>query len=189
MTSIAERLLTADEFHLLPDDPDGRTMELLDGRVVYMSAPGEEHSDIAFSVLVPFTTFVGAHHLGKVRNDVGFRIRSDPDRVVSPDASFVAYDRLAPDRDRTKAFQAAPNLAVEIVSPTDVESEVDAKAIEYLAAGSERVWVIRPIPRTVAVHRPGGDSRTYTVEDTLTSDDAGFAVDGFALPVAGIFES
>jgi Uma2 family endonuclease len=189
MTSIAERLLTADEFQMLPDDPEGRKMELFDGRVVYMAHPGEEHSDCASSVVIPLSAFVADHRLGKVRFDVGYKIRVDPDRVVSPDASFVSHDRLAPGRDRTKFFQTAPNLAVEVVSPNDLERDVSEKVEEYLEAGSERVWVIRPIPRTVTVHRPGGRADTYSGDDVLTSDEAGLAVEGFTLRVAAIFES
>ena len=58
---------------------------------------------------------------------------------------------------------------------------------EYLAAGSERVWAVRPEQRTVIVFSADGEVRTLRIGDTLTSADAGFAVDGFALPVADIF--
>ena len=77
---------------------------------------------------------------------------------------------------------------MEVESPNDLERDVREKVAEYLAAGSERVWVIRPIPRTVTVHRPGGRADTYAGDDLLTSDDAGLAVDGFTLSVAAIFE-
>ena len=50
--------------------------------------------------------------------DVGFILRRSPDRVVSPDAAFITFDRLPPDRDKRKFFPAAPNLAVEVKSPT-----------------------------------------------------------------------
>lgn len=58
---------------------------------------------------------------------------------------------------------------------------------EYLAAGTRRVWLVRPRLRTVTVHRPNGDAHTYQLGDTLTSDDAGFDVAGFALPLSDIF--
>jgi Uma2 family endonuclease len=182
-----ERLLTADEFQGLPDDPNGRKMELCDGRVVYMPHPGEEHADVAFKVVMALDGFVAPRELGKVRFDVGYVLRRSPDRVVSPDASFVAHGRLDPSRDRTKFFPIAPDLAIEVFSPTDLESEVADKVAEYLAAGSLRVWVVRPAVKTVTVHRRGEEPRVFGVGDTLSSDDAGFTVPGFALPVYDIF--
>ena len=57
----------------------------------------------------------------------------------------------------------------------------------YLANGTSRVWYVFPEDRVIVVHRPDSTSRTFHVGDTLTSDDAGFAVDGFALSLADLF--
>jgi Uma2 family endonuclease len=80
-----------------------------------------------------------------------------------------------------------PALAIEVVSPKDRDAEVQEKVLEYLSAGAERVWVVRPSTKTVTMHRPDGTARTLGIDATLTSDDAAFGVDGFALPVAGLF--
>jgi Uma2 family endonuclease len=61
------------------------------------------------------------------------------------------------------------------------------KVEEYFDAGSERVWIVRPRNKTVTVHRPGGDAHTYSVRDTLSSEDAAFAVDGFELSLEQFF--
>ena len=107
-----------------------------------------------------------------------------PDRVVAPDVAFArALDR---NRDRTKYNPGSPTLAVEVVSPNDRESKVARKVLEYLDAGAERVWVVRPESRTVTVHRPNGDSHTYRMGDTLTSEDAALP-EGFALTLEAIF--
>lgn len=186
-TATTERLLTEDEFLALPEDPAGRKLELYDGRVICMSQPGEEHSDIATNVYDAMRPFVQTHGLGRVRFDAGFKIRRDPDRIVNPDVAFVAAGALSPSRDRTKAIPGAPTLAVEVVSPTDRDREVADKVLEYLDAGSGRVWVVRPTTRTVTVHRPDNTARTYHADETLTSDEAGFAAEGFSLPVAEVF--
>ena len=81
----------------------------------------------------------------------------------------------------------APTLAVEVVSPNDRDVDVAEKVAEYLAAGGERVWVVRPKQHTVTVHRPNGDAHTYGVADALGSDDAGFSVAGFSVSVADLF--
>jgi Uma2 family endonuclease len=188
MTSIAERLLTEDEFLALPDDPEGRKLELYNGTVICMPQPGEEHARIARSLFLALLSFVSAHNLGDVFFDLGFKLRSNPDRTVSPDVSFVRAGSLAPDRDRTKSIPMAPWLAIEVVSPNDIDRDVTSKAIEYIEAGSQRAWIVRPAFRSVTVHRADWTSRTCNVGETLTSDDAGFSVDGFELPVADIFE-
>jgi Uma2 family endonuclease len=182
-----ERLLTEEEFLALPDDPLGRKMELFDGRVVYVPQPGELHARIARVVFLALLPFVTAHRLGELFFDVGFKIRSAPDRIVSPDVSFTSHAKLVPGRDRTKAIPGAPTLAVEVVSPNDIDADVDGKVLEYLEAGAARVWVVRPASRTVTVHRPDHTARTYLPGETLASDDAGFPVDGFSLAVADVF--
>ena len=78
-------------------------------------------------------------------------------------------------------------LAVEIISPTDRLTRAATKAGGYLDAGSRRVWVVNPRRRTVAVYRPDAEPRVLAVGGTLTSDDAGFEVDGFELMVDAIF--
>lgn len=86
-------------------------------------------------------------------------------------------------------YPVAPNLAVEVKSADDTNAELLGKVAEYLDAGSHRVWVVRPEQQTVTVFSADGDVRTLRVGDALTSADAGFAVEGFALAVAEIFES
>jgi Uma2 family endonuclease len=81
----------------------------------------------------------------------------------------------------------SPTLAIEVVSPNDRERDIAAKVEEYFDAGAQRVWIVRPKNRTVTVHRPRGDAHTYSVRDTLTSADAAFAVEGFALSLGELF--
>lgn len=187
MTTAMPALLTMEEFMDLPDDDDGRKMELCDGRVVYMSAPGERHSRLAGKIFLALFPFVDRLSLGIVLFDIGFVLRRTPDRVVGPDVAFIASSRLDPTRDTTKAIPGAPTLAVEVVSPNDRDHDVDAKVLEYLAAGSERVWVVRPESRTVTIYRTDGSAHVHREPDVLGSDDAGFAVEGFALGIAEIF--
>ncbi len=109
----------------------------------------------------------------------------DPDVVHAPDVAWIAADRGRPVPG--EYFRGAPNLAVEIVSPSDRDADVAEKVADWLAAGSQRVWVVRPRQRAVTVHRPNGDAHTYAYTETLDSDDAGFPVSGFELSLAAIF--
>ena len=180
--------LSADEFYELPDPPEGGKMELVRGRVVTHMPVGGEHGFVALNIGSELRAFALKHALGVVGVEVGFRLFEVPDTVRAPDAHFVGRDRLIGGRMPRTFYPGYPDLAVEVVSPDDRDSEVDQKLREYLDGGTPRVWLVRPDSRTVAVHTPDGMARTFAADDVLRSADAGFAVDGFELPVSRIFD-
>jgi len=186
MTSVAERLVTAAEFERLPNPPAGK-LELVRGRVIEVAPPGPWHGKQAVEISAELRAFVRANRLGEVRVETGYWLSHDPDTQRGPDVSWVSPERLATERLYYGAVDQAPNLAVEIISPNETDREVAEKVGQYLAAGVERVWVVRREAQTVTVHRPNGDAHTYHAGDTLTSEDAGFPVEGFALPLAELF--
>jgi Uma2 family endonuclease len=127
------------------------------------------------------------HRLGKVLVETGYHLASRPDTVRAPDVSFISTQRL-PDGDLPEGFiPGAPDLAVEIVSPGDLDWEVQDKVQHYLARGAQRVWVIRPRAGSITVHQPDGTARTLRGEAVLTSDDAAFSVPGFRLALPDLF--
>jgi Uma2 family endonuclease len=185
----AQQLITAEEFAQLPESPGGEQMELVRGLVVMAPPADIDHGERAFEIGVALREFVRRHKLGRITGEGGYLLVEDPDVVRAPDTAWLSGERRERESPRTSGyFKGAPNLAVEVVSTHDREIDIDEKVSDYLAAGTDRVWVVRPKHRTVTVHRPGGDSHRYTAQDTLTSDDAGFPVTGFELPVAAIFE-
>lgn len=155
-----------------------------------MAPPADTgHGEQAFEIGVALRNFVKRHNLGRVTGEGGYLLAEDPDLVRAPDTAWLSRDRRERDSDRQSGyFKGAPDLAVEVVSRNDRDTDIAAKVADYLAAGSQRVWVVRPQQRTVTVHR-GSDSHTYGLAETLSSDDAGFPVAGFALRVADIFET
>jgi len=181
--------MTAEEFARLPDGPGGERMELVRGAIVMTPPATAGHGRRARRIERALEDFVAAHHLGLTSGEGGYRLFRNPDTVRAPDSAWIAFDRLPggafPEDDYP---DAAPNLAVEVVSSSDRDADISDKLTDYFLAGSERVWIVRPRQRTVTVHRPGGDSHTYAVGGVLTSDDAGFAVEGFRLRVRSIFD-
>ena len=117
----------------------------------------------------------------------GYRLSRNPDTVRGPDAAFLEASRIPAAGYGDEWIEGAPTLAVEVVSPGNTEAEIAEKVHDYLEAGASRVWEVRPRLRLVIVHQPDGLPRALGLDDVLTSADAGFAVDGFALPVADIF--
>jgi Uma2 family endonuclease len=103
--------------------------------------------------------------------------------VRAPDIAFVHAERLA-GVDLRKFIPFAPDLAVEVLSPTDRRSVINRKAAEYVAAGSRLAWVFDPETRTVTVHEPGVAPRLLREQDTL---EAGVVIPGFRCEIAVLF--
>jgi Uma2 family endonuclease len=94
-------------------------------------------------------------------------------------------DRLPPPAQRRRFLELAPDLAVEVVSPSDSANAVHEKVLEYLSAGVQLVWVVHPIQRTVTVYSEGPVAHVLSEGDTLNGGDL---LPGFSLAVADIFE-
>ena len=177
------KLMTAEELLEMPDD--GFRYELVRGELVKMPPAGHMSAFYEQNVGIELGAFVKANKLGRVYSaSGGFRLESDPDTVLAPDAAFVRQERVEVVGDGDGYFPGAPDLAVEVISPSDRYTEVDEKVAEWLAAGTSMVVIVNPRNRTVRVHRPTTDSVLLTEEDTL---DGGDVVPGWKLLVADIF--
>ena len=169
--------MTLEEF--LESDLEG--YEYVKGELIPMPPTSGVHGEISSNIHWHLYSHVRANQLGRVYiADTGFQIG---ERVLMPDIAFVSTARL-PD-DRHKAFSIPPDLAVEVVSRTDILHRVEEKAFAYLEAGTQIVWVLKPVSETVMVYRSKTDIRVLTCEDTLTGEDV---VEGFSCQVAQLFE-
>lgn len=181
--AINERLMTADDLMRLPDD--GQRHELVRGELRTMPPGGWGHGRRSLRIAASLDRFVEAHGLGGVvAGETGFRLTTNPDTVRSPDAAFLRHDRLEGVDLERGFYPGAPNLAVEVISPNDLYTEVDEKVAEWLEHGCQMVLVVNPRRRTVAVHRPGQPVRILGDADTLDGEDV---VPGWMLPVREIF--
>ena len=111
-------------------------------------------------------------------------IARNPDSVLAPDIGFVRKDRILVSGRSVKFWPGAPDLAVEVLSPSDSALEVDEKTAEYLTAGTALVWVVNPKRRTVAIHRADRTVSLLSDGDVLDGEDV---LPGFRFPVAEIF--
>jgi Uma2 family endonuclease len=176
-----QEITTAEQ---LLEAPDLGRCELVRGELVMMSPAGYEHGDVAGRVHGFLFHFVRQNGLGTVTAaETGFQIGHDPDTVRAPDVGFVCAERVP--RVRTRGyFQGPPDLAVEVVSPSDRAGELLAKVQDWLAAGCRAVWVVDPTSQTVSVYRASHETSLLTVADALSDDEL---LPGFRLPVAEIF--
>jgi Uma2 family endonuclease len=177
-------VMTADELFSLPDD--GQRHELVDGEHKIMAPAGSEHGSISAGLIERLSAHVRKRRLGRVfTSETGFLISRDPDTVRAPDAAFVRADRI-PSGGLPKGFwPGAPDLAVEVISPSDTLEEVEEKVQQWLAAGSALVWVVNPKRRTVTVYASPRQATILAVDDEL---DGGEVVSGFRVRVGKIFD-
>lgn len=190
MTEVAERLITVDEFARLAPDPEGGRMELVEGKVVTLPPPDAAHREIASVTFFLLRKFVRRHQLGRLATGAAVSLTPDGLNVRVPGVSLVSAQR-SPEEGLQRAGydQPAPGLCVEVFSKGHTDEAMAERVALYLSAGVRRVWVIRPRLGTVTIHRHGADARLLRVGETLSSDDAGFAVEGLALPVRQLFHS
>lgn len=152
---------------LQADHPDWR-MELIKGEIVVMSPSGYESDEVAAEVIRVLGNWVRPRKLGRVAaSSAGFRLPNSDLRA--PDASFVLAERL---RRSPKSFaQLAPDLTVEVKSPTDSLEAIRTKIQEFLSLGTRVGILINPDNRTVEVHRSGQAIATLRDGDVLTIPD------------------
>ena len=176
--------------HMNPDDllrlPGGEHFELVNGAPVEKKPIGAKSSETTIALAVFLGAFVRQNQLGHVYDgQTGFHcFADDPDRVRKPDLSFVAAGRLPGEKSPDGCIRLAPDLAVEVVSPNDLYSEVDLKVNEYLAAGVPLIWIINPDTKTVHIRRADGSSAVLTEADLLSGESV---VPGFACRVGELF--
>jgi Uma2 family endonuclease len=182
--STQTRLITADEFLVWPEEP-GFRQELIRGEVVTMPLPGWRHGKVAGKILRLTGNYVEGRQLGEVCGaETGCIVERDPDTVRGPDVGFVRIERLATITKPEKHLPFAPDLAVEVVSPSDEDDEVEEKAQMWLKAGSLLVWTVDPENRTVKVYRPGTEPVTLAADQEI---DGGDVIPGFRCRVADFF--
>jgi Uma2 family endonuclease len=134
--------------------------------------PGFHHGRIAVEIASALRDFVSQKKLGAVTIHSGFWISRDPDTVRGPDVAFVRAERVPAGGVRA-FFEGVPDLAVEVIPPSDHASEVNAK-----------VWVVDPDTQSVTVYSHRFQARILTSAETLTSEEL---LPGFCLPIGQIF--
>jgi Uma2 family endonuclease len=176
--------ISAEQLLRLPDD--GKIYELVEGDLRMMSPAGGRHGRVAARLLRKLGNFVEDQQLGDTfAAETGFLLARDPDTVRCPDVAFVSKERLDEAGDVVGYWPGAPDLAIEVVSPTDSYSQVEEKTLAWLDAGCRLVLVVDPQTKTVTVYRRADSVR---ILDSAASVDGGNVVPGWSLPVAEIFD-
>ncbi len=160
-----------------------RLYELVDG-VLVEKAMGYTESNLALFLGGLLNAFVIPRNLGKVSGADGL-MRLFPGLVRIPDLAYASWDRIPGRRRPTQAIaDFAPDLAVEILSPSNTRAEMARKRQEYFSAGVQLVWEVDPRSRTVTVYQ---STEEFTVLDGSMVLDGGIVLPGFELPLDVLF--
>jgi Uma2 family endonuclease len=180
----AERLLSTEDLLALPDDGE-HEYELVRGRLVPMPPPDWRSSAVAANIMIEIGAFVKQHKLGVCLGaDGGFILERNPDTVRIPDCSFVRAERVQREAPARGIWPAAPDLAVEVLSPTNRFTEIAEKVEDYLQSGALLVWVIDPGARVAFVYAPNRPVSRVGESGALFGEDV---LPGFTLHLAEIW--
>jgi Uma2 family endonuclease len=173
-----ETLLTVEEFLRL-QHPKDVWYELVEGELVVLSPGMLPHNRVRDRALVVFMGWVEGHKLGIVVAEQCFHLFGNTVRI--PDLAIILGERDLP---IDRPIEGAPDLVVEVVSPSNTPREIHQRISDYFAAGSKRVWVFYPGEREIYIHGPGGVTRRRG--DELLEEPE--LLPGFSAKASSVFE-
>jgi Uma2 family endonuclease len=179
-----------EELERSPDDFHRR--DLVRGRLIDMPPAWYRSSRVAFTIAYQLELFIREHHLPMTvaGADAGIRIAEPkapglPPEVVSPDASVVSNDKLPPDMP-PGFWSFVPDIAVEVLSPSDPWRDVQDKIDAYMDAGTPLLWIVDPRRHMATVYRPGQSPVTLRdLDDVLDGADV---LPGFGVTLREVFD-
>ena len=177
--STTTHLMTAEQ--LLNLDDDSHRHELIKGELLTMTPPGFPHGTVTMNLSTLLHIYVKANKLGILAAEMGFKLETEPDTVLAPDISFIARERVSVPSEGYRL--GAPDLAIEVLSPSDRRTQVERKTALWLELGAKAVWNVDPRKHTVEVIRADGVRRLFHETDELMDD----TVPGFRVRVSEIF--
>jgi Uma2 family endonuclease len=177
--------LTIAEFIRLPED-DRYRHELVGGLLVREPRPGAQHGALVVELAAALLEFTRGRGIGRVVVDTGFVLFDDPPTVRGPDIAFVSSERVPVDGLPRGYMRGAPDLAIEVVSPSNSLAGMQTKIGEYLRAGCRSVWIVEPVTRTITSYHPDGGVRLVGDTEELL---AGEVLPEFRLRVGDVFDA
>lgn len=179
---VTEELISGEALYEMSDV---ERSELVEGRIVEMSPTKPQHGRVESRLDYALLHYVREHNTGVVMvGEVGIYTGRNPDTVRAADVLYISHERLA--KATPNSFlDVAPQLIVEILSPSDRWSEVRRMVREYFDAGVDVVVLVEPEARLVAVYRAATKFVELTVGETLTLEEI---LPGFSLPLSELFD-
>ena len=175
--------LTYEEFRQLPDD--GKRYELIHGEVHLTPSPTTKHQCVLQNLSSSLGPFVIKNGLGEVWT-APLDVRLSPDTAVQPDLIFISNSRAKIIKENY--IDGAPDLVVEILSPSTAAHDRATKLALYAKAGVPEVWLLDPHAKTVEVLKLQG--KKYVLDAALAGDQklTSSQFPGWELPLTDLFD-
>lgn len=173
--------LSLEEYLALPDD-DLYFDDVSRGRLVREPRPGNVHGSVVAEITYLLRAYLEHTSSGRIFTECGFVLNRSPLTIRGPDVAFVRTERL---QSTASLFDGAPDIAIEVVAPSNRAGELLQKVGEFLSADTQIVWVVYPETETVVEHRLDGSLRILSSDDVLIAPDL---LPGFELRIGRIFE-
>lgn len=185
MARATHRLFTIEDMHDLPDD--GCRYELSRGMLIAEPQPGGRHGLVVSRFAYVLMKYAERTGDGVVlTGDSGFVLAQNPDTLRAPDIAWVRLSRYAALTNDLGFLPLQPDLAVEVLSPSNRLGALRRKLRDYFEAGTRRVWFADPGKRTLTVHKVGAPPETLTASMTIVDPEL---LPGFEERVATFFRS
>jgi Uma2 family endonuclease len=180
---VSADLMTLEEYANLEELDERYVSELVRGVLVREPRPNDPHGRV--QVLVAYALQGWARTTGaRVTAESGYILSEDPPTLRGPDVAVVLEPRSV-EGQPGGWVRGAPDVAVEILSPSDTSSAMQEKTFEYLSAGARQVWIVDPRVRTVTVYWSDRSPRVFREHETLEGEEV---LVGFAVRVSELFE-
>lgn len=177
------RYMTAAEF--LAHPAAATASELVRGALHVMTPASGAHGVVAGTLFAALNTFVEHRKLGMCFPDnTGFQLPGLGDTVRSPDVAFVRADRLPADGIGSGWMTVAPDLVVEILSPTETDAELEDELNDYRSAGTRLFWIVDPQKRSVSIRDAEVHERVVHEDGVI---DGANVLPGFVMRVEQLF--
>jgi Uma2 family endonuclease len=186
MTEMPE-LMTTEQLLALPDD--GIDRELIHGRLqeMPMTRRNWRHSRTEASIAAVLNAWSRQQPAPRgevLSGEAAFRILRNPDTTVGIDVAYISAEQAQSNPRDAFILEGPPVLAVEVLSPSDVQERLIGKIQDYLDGGVKLIWIVEPVFRTVTVYRPDAKPALFNDAQEIIADTH---LPGFRVPVASLF--
>jgi Uma2 family endonuclease len=180
MATVIPAPLTLEDFARLP--ADGARHEINAGELITLPPAKSLHTLIALAVLEALQGYLKQHPIGRALPEAGYILSHDPLTIRQPDVSVLSKERIRATA-ADNYFEGAPDLAVEIVSPSDSAEDLEIKINQYLQCGAKQVWIAYPKTRKIHVFSAGNAGAILDENETLEGGDL---LPGFSTKIADL---
>jgi Uma2 family endonuclease len=176
------KTFTLAEFKAMPDD--GGLYELIRGEISELAVPNPKHGVVVSNLARHIGNYLVENPLGQDFTMSNFNILPQENTSRVPDFAFISQDRLPDDID--DARDIIPDLAVEVISPSETVENIQQKVDEYQRAGVKLIWSIYIIGKYVLVRKLNEPRIVLlNLDDELDGENI---IPGFKLKVSKLFE-